>query len=111
VTQRPSELSQTVLSQCSTVIALRMSNREDQDYVRGQLTDAARGLLSMLPTLGQQEAILVGEGAVHPMRVRFGDLEEEHRPRVAPTSFPQAWDKDEKGQDYLAEIIRRWRGW
>jgi DNA helicase HerA-like ATPase len=111
VTQRPSELSQTVLSQCSTVIALRMSNREDQDYVRGQLPDAARGLLSMLPTLGQQEAILVGEGAVHPMRVRFGDLEEEHRPRVAPTSFPQAWDKDEKGQDYLAEIIRRWRGW
>jgi hypothetical protein len=111
VTQRPSELSQTVLSQCSTVIALRMSNREDQDYVRGQLPDAARGLLNMLPTLGQQEAILVGEGAVHPMRVRFGNLEEEHRPRVAPTSFPQAWDKDEKGRDYLADIIRRWRGW
>lgn len=111
VTQRPSELSQTVLSQCSTVIALRMSNREDQDYVRSQLPDAARGLLSMLPTLGQQEAILLGEGAVHPMRVRFADLEEEHRPRVAPTSFPQAWDQDEKGRDYLADILRRWRGW
>ena len=111
VTQRPSELSQTVLSQCSTIIALRMSNREDQEYVRSQLPDAARGLLSMLPTLGQQEAILVGEGAVHPMRVRFADLEEEHRPHVAPTTFPQAWDKDEKGRNYLAEIIRRWRGW
>jgi hypothetical protein len=111
VTQRPSELSQTVLSQCSTVVALRMSNREDQDYVRSQLPDAASGLLSMLPTLGQQEAILVGEGAVHPMRVRFGDLEEEHRPRVSPTSFARAWDGDVKGREYLADIIRRWRGW
>jgi DNA helicase HerA-like ATPase len=111
VTQRPSELSETVLSQCSTVIALRMSNREDQDYVSGQLPDAAQGLLSMLPTLGQQEAILVGEGAVHPMRVRFADLEEEHRPQITPTSFPQAWDKDEKGRAYLANIVKRWRGW
>ena len=111
VTQRPSELSETVLSQCSTVIALRMSNREDQDYVSGQLPDAAQGLLSMLPTLGQQEAILVGEGAVHPMRVRFADLEEEHRPQITPTNFPQAWDRDEKGRAYLAGVVKRWRGW
>jgi DNA helicase HerA-like ATPase len=111
VTQRPSELSETVLSQCSTVIALRMSNSGDQDYVQAQLPDTAKGLLSMLPTLGQQEAILVGEGTVHPMRVRFSDLEEKHRPRVAPTSFPQAWDKDEKGRAYLTDIVKRWRGW
>jgi hypothetical protein len=111
VTQRPSELSETILSQCSTVIALRMSNRQDQDYVSSQLPDAARGLLSMLPTLGQQEAILVGEGAVHPMRVRFGDLAEKHRPRVAPTNFPNAWDRNEKERDFLTEVLRRWRGW
>jgi len=111
VTQRPSELSETVLSQCSTVIALRMSNSEDQDYVLSRLPDSASGLLSMLPTLCQQEAILVGEGTVHPMRVRFGDLEAQHRPRTAPTSFPQAWDKDEKGRKYLTEVIQRWRGW
>jgi DNA helicase HerA-like ATPase len=52
VTQHPSELSETILSQCSTVIALRMPNRDDQNYVRSQLPDAAGGLLNMLPTLG-----------------------------------------------------------
>jgi len=45
------------------------------------------------------------------MRVRFADLEEEHRPQITPTSFPQAWDKDEKGKAYLANIVKRWRGW
>jgi hypothetical protein len=111
VTQRPSELSETILSQCSTVIALRITNRDDQAYVRSHLPDAADGLLNMLPTLGQQEAILVGEGAVHPMRIRFRDLKQEHRPRVAPTNFPAAWDVDDKQRNYLLQIVRRWRGW
>jgi DNA helicase HerA-like ATPase len=111
VTQRPSELSQAVLSQCSTIIALRISNEDDQKFVRNQLPDAAGGLLNMLPTLGQQEAILVGEGAVHPMRIRFNYLDESHRPRVAPTNFPFAWDKDLKDRNQLKDIIKNWRGW
>lgn len=111
VTQRPTELSETVLSQCSTVIALRMPNKDDQDYVRSHLSDAYSGLFNMLPTLGEQEAILVGEGAIHPMRIRFNDLAPNHRPRVAPTNFPAAWDKDAYGKNYLAKLIQRWRGW
>lgn len=111
VTQRPSELSETVLSQCSTVIALRMPNKEDQRYVRSHLPDAYGGLLNMLPTLGEQEAILVGEGAMHPMHIRFSDLGPEFRPRIAPTNFPAAWDQDVKGREYLSKIVRRWRGW
>jgi DNA helicase HerA-like ATPase len=111
VTQRPSELSETVLSQCGTVIALRMPNKDDQRYVRSHLPDAYGGLLNMLPTLGEQEAILVGEGALHPMRIRFNDLEPDHQPRVAPTNFPAAWDKDVSGKKYLAKLLGRWRGW
>lgn len=111
VTQRPTELSETVLSQCSTVIALRMPNKDDQNYVRSHLSDAYSGLFNMLPTLGEQEAILVGEGAIHPMRIRFNDLAPDHRPRVAPTNFPAAWDKDAHGKRYLASLIQRWRGW
>ena len=109
ITQRPSELSEAVLSQCGTIIALRISNEEDKKFVRNHLPDAAGGLLNMLPTLGQQEAILVGEGAVHPMRIRFNDLEESYRPRLAPTNFPFAWDKDTKDRTHLKEIIKRWR--
>ena len=111
VTQRPTELSETVLSQCSTVIALRMPNKDDQNYVRSHLPDAYDGLFNMLPTLGEQEAILVGEGAIHPMRIRFNDLAPNHRPRVAPTNFPAAWDKDLHDKKYLAKLIQRWRGW
>jgi DNA helicase HerA-like ATPase len=109
VTQRPSELSETILSQCSTVIALRTPNRDHQNYVRSQSPDAAGGLLNMLPTLGQQEAILVGEGVVHPVRIRFKDLEKAHQPRVAPSNFPAAWDADSKQRNYLLQIIKRWR--
>jgi len=111
VTQRPSELSETILSQCNTVIALRMANREDQNFVRSLLPDDAAGLLNALPTLGQQEAIVVGEGVSHPMRVRFADLEPEHRPKSASTNFPQAWDGDSKDGRYLARIVEKWRGW
>jgi DNA helicase HerA-like ATPase len=111
VTQRPSELSETILTQCSTVIALRMPNTEDQRYVRSHLPDAYGGLLNMLSTLGEQEAILVGEGAIHPMRIRFNDLPPNHRPRVAPTNFPAAWDREGKGKEFLEAVIKRWRGW
>jgi hypothetical protein len=68
-------------------------------------------LLNMLPTLGEQEAILVGEGAIHPMRIRFNDLPPRHRPRVAPTNFPAAWDREENGREFLEAVIKRWRGW
>ena len=111
VTQRPSELSETILSQCNTVIALRMTNGEDQNFVRSLLPDAAAGLLNTLPTLGRQEAIIVGEGVSHPMRIRFGDLEPEHRPKGSVTNFPEAWDDDTKDRGYLAKTIERWRGW
>ena len=110
VTQRPSELSETILSQCNTIVALRMTNREDQRFVRSLLPDDAAGLLNALPTLGQQEAILVGEGVSHPIRVRFADLEPAHRPKGAGTSFPQAWDTDSKDRQYLNKIVEKWRG-
>jgi DNA helicase HerA-like ATPase len=110
VTQRPSELSETILSQCNTVVALRMTNREDQNFVRSLLPDDAAGLLNALPTLGQQEAILVGEGVSHPIRIRFADLEPAHRPQGAGTTFPQAWDADSKDRQYLDKVLGKWRG-
>ena len=109
VTQRPAELSETILSQCSTIFALRMNNEKDRGYVRAMLPDDAAGLMAGLPTLRQREAIAVGEGVAHPMRIRFAELEPRFRPRGEAANFPQAWEDDRKGRDFVAEIIGRWR--
>lgn len=109
VTQRPSELSETILSQCSTIFALRMNNEKDRGYVRAMLPDDAAGLMAALPTLRQREAIAVGEGVAHPMRIRFAELEPKYRPRGEAANFPQAWEDDRKGRDFVGEIIGRWR--
>ncbi len=109
VTQRPAELSETILSQCSTIFALRMNNDKDRSYVRSMLPDDAAGLMAVLPTLWQREAIAVGEGVAHPMRIRFAELPPEFRPRGEAANFPKAWEDDRKGRDFVAGIIERWR--
>ena len=109
VTQRPSEISEAILSQCSTVFAMRMTNDKDQNLVRRTLPETAAGLLNTLPTLRQQEAIAVGEGVPHPMRIRFNDLERSLRPQGGNTNFPKAWETDHEGLDFLTETVDRWR--
>jgi DNA helicase HerA-like ATPase len=64
VTQRPSELSMSILSQCNTLFALRMSNERDHDFVKNALPESAQSFLSALPSLRTQEAIVMGEGRV-----------------------------------------------
>ena len=109
VSQRPSELSTTILSQCNTLFALRMSNERDQEFVQRALPESARGFLSTLPSLHTQEAIAVGEGVTVPMRLRFDDLAPEHRPRSASASFSTAWQADMLPQAAVTETIERWR--
>ncbi len=109
VTQRPSELSESILSQCSTVFALRMNTEKDQLYVRRTLPDDAAGLLKALPALRQQEAIVVDEGVTHPMRLRFLDLPAALRPSGDSGNFPKAWQNDLEGDKFLTGVIDRWR--
>jgi hypothetical protein len=109
VTQRPSELSETVLSQCGTLFALRMSNDRDQAYVRRALPEGAETLLAALPALGTREAVVVGEAPAVAMRMRFAELPQHARPRAAGASFAEAWQLDDPGRDVLAGVIDRWR--
>jgi len=109
VSQRPSEISESILSQCSTVFALRMSSEKDQNIVRRTLPESASGLLNTLPALRQQEAIVVGEGVAHPMHIRFADLDPKHRPKGDATNFPKAWEHDSNGTEFLKRIVERWR--
>lgn len=109
VTQRPSEIAETILSQCSTLFALRMTNERDQAFVRSTLPESAAGLLNTLPTLRQQESIIIGEGVAHPMRIRFNDLDPAFRPKGKAASFTEAWGEDRKGIDFINTIVERWR--
>lgn len=109
VSQRPSELSETILSQCSTLFALRMGNQKDQDFVRRALPESAEGMLNSLPALRNQQAVVVGEGVVLPMRIRFDDLPEAKRPQSDTASFASAWQEDRSEAGFVARTIDRWR--
>jgi DNA helicase HerA-like ATPase len=109
VSQRPSELSLGILSQCSTLFVLRMSNGPDQDFVRNAMPESGLGLMSALPALRMQEAIVVGEGVTVPMRIRFDDLAPERQPRSGAASFSKAWRREIHEDDFVAETIDRWR--
>lgn len=109
VSQRPSELSPNVLSQCSTLFALRMSNERDQEIVRRALPEASLGLLNSLPSLRTQEAVVVGEGVSLPMRLRFDNLDEEHRPMSGNADFSARWQHQDQGESFVKATVQRWR--
>jgi hypothetical protein len=110
VTQRPSDLAEGVLSQCGTMISLRLNNDRDQAYVRNAMPEGARGFLDALPSLRNRECIIVGEGVPVPMRVRLDDLAPHLRPASDDPVFTDAWREvgDEAG--ILDRTIFRWRG-
>ena len=109
ISQRPSELAESILSQCNTLIALRMSNEQDQNFVQRALPDSVRSLVSVLPTLRTQEALVVGEGTVVPVRLRFNDLDEEHRPQSSDVPFAALWEADATGEEFVKNVVHRWR--
>ena len=108
VTQRPGELDPTVLSQCSTVFAMRLANEHDQDIIRSAIADSSASTLSFLSSMGQREAIAFGEGVATTMRLKF-----EH---IDPSMIPGASGKDvvddyagDDGEVDLIGIVNRLR--
>ncbi|UJX41328.1 DUF87 domain-containing protein [Desulfovibrio sp. JY] len=109
VTQRPSEISETVLSQVNTLVSLRMSNEQDQLFVRRAMPENAAGLLSALPALRTQEAVVVGEGVPVPMRIRLRDLADGERPRSDTARFSEVWSAPRNEPGFIDDTIDRWR--
>ena len=109
VSQRPSELSSSILSQCNTLFALRMSNDQDQDFVSRALPESAKGFLGALASLRTRDAIVVGEGVSVPMRLRFNELASQYQPRSSSAAFSEAWRSDEEPRALIADTIARWR--
>jgi DNA helicase HerA-like ATPase len=109
ITQRPSELSLPALSQCGTVFAMRMGSEGDQQFIARALPDVAREMLSALPSLPTQQAIISGEGVRVPTRVRFDDLEKGRRPHSEGAKFSKAWLADSTDREFIEHGVRRWR--
>ena len=109
ITQRPSDLAEGVLSQCGTIIAMRLNNDRDQAFVRAAMPEGARGFLDSIPALRNRECIICGEGVTIPIRVCFDALAEEKRPASGDPLFSQLW-RDTGGEDQIiARTIAKWR--
>lgn len=109
VSQRPSEVEATVLSQCNSWIVLRITNDSDREHVRSILPDSMAGLTKMLSGLRRQEAIFVGQAAMLPSRILVRSLEPNQLPRSHDIDFDAGWQNDPMTPDQLKTVAGRWR--
>ena len=109
VTQRPSDLAEGVLSQCGTIISMRLNNERDQAFVKAAMPEGARGFLDSIPALRNRECIICGEGVAIPIRVAFDTLEEVKRPASDDPSFIELWNQAGGEEDQVERIVARWR--
>ncbi|MFA5898983.1 MAG: DUF87 domain-containing protein [Hyphomicrobium sp.] len=109
VSQRPAEVDATILSQCNTVFALRMSNDRDQEIVTSAITDTGSGLLEFLPSLGQREALAFGDGVALPVRIKFDELPAHCLPRSTTARFTEHWQNSVGDEGFLEHVVERWR--
>jgi len=110
ISQRPSDVEATVLSQCNSWIILRLTNSNDQEHVSKFLPDSLVGLTKMLPSLTRREAIFVGEAAALPSRIRINKLLPEQLPDSNDISFVKGWVNEPTKAIELKKISDRWIG-
>jgi hypothetical protein len=120
VSQRPAEIDSTILSQCGTIFALRLSDGTDRSQVRGAASDNLEGLFAMLPVLRTGEAIIVGEAVNLPIRTVIDQPNKDRRPDSADPRVvvpwteadgydsPGGWNQKRDPHDY-AEALKAWR--
>jgi DNA helicase HerA-like ATPase len=106
VSQRPHDVSETVLAQCSSFICLRISNPDDQEYVRSMVPDASRGTFAALTSLSKGEVIALGEAV--PMPVRFRVDMPEPPPNSTDIDYSQKW-RDEGDAIDVNKLVNNWR--
>ena len=107
VTQRPSELDETVLSQCGTIVALRMNNNKDRAYVSGAIQDELRSLIDLLPSMRTGEAIISAEGVKIPSRVQFFRLSVAYK--CSDPAVSELWRNAPENENSYAELVKLWR--
>lgn len=106
ISQRPREMSSTILSQCGSFLCLRISNPDDQSYVRNLLPDSVRGITSMFSSLRRGEAILIGDSMIMPTRIKVD--KPNPAPDSADASFTALWSEEPAELD-VAGVLATWR--
>lgn len=111
VSQRPSEVEATVLSQCNSWIVMRITNDSDRRHVQGILPDSLAGLTKVLSGLRRREAIFVGQAAVLPSRILIRDLVKDGKPlpRSQDIDFDTGWQGSPITDEHLTAVGKRWR--
>ncbi len=109
ISQRPSDVERTVLSQCSSWLVMRLTNATDQEHVTRYLPDSLAGLARVLPSLARQEAVFVGEAAAVPARISIRDLKKEQLPDSGDISFVKGWSQAPVDRPAIQAVVRRWR--
>lgn len=109
VSQRPSEVETTVLSQCNSWIVLRLTNDSDREQVKSILPDSLSGLTKVLSGLRRREALFVGQAAMLPSRILIKKLGEAQLPKSADISYEKGWSSDVPSDEMIVEIAKRWR--
>lgn len=109
VSQRPSEVEATVLSQCNSWIVLRVTNDADREHVKAILPDSMAGLTKTLSGLRRQEAIFVGQAAMLPSRIMIRHLLPEQLPKSNDIDFDKGWQGVPMSDEQLKVVANRWR--
>ncbi|WP_459192067.1 ATP-binding protein [Halosimplex sp. J119] len=113
VSQRPTEIDSTILSQCGTIFSMRMSNSKDRGSINSVVSDNMEGILSSLPILQTGEAIIVGQGVKFPIRARIDPPPPDHRPEsqdppVISENDDLGWNQNVTDQNY-DKVLEHWR--
>lgn len=106
VSQRPSEVSETIFSQCNNFVSLRLTNVNDQNYVKGLMPDNSNAIAEILPNLGQGECLIVGDAVLIPSIVKLEKPNPE--PKSQSVNFQDEWQSEWK-EIRFSEVIRRWK--
>jgi uncharacterized protein len=106
--QRPSELSRTVLAQCNSFIVHRIQNPDDQEYFKSVISGINRELLDQLPALAQQQAIILGDCVTLPLQVRINSV--DPRPRSDDPPFTREWSSSSPTIPDVEQIADKWEG-
>ena len=109
VSQRPSEVEATVLSQCNSWLILRLTNDGDREHVRSILPDSMAGMTKVLSGLRRREAVFVGQASVVPSRIMIRELAPEELPASNDVDFHRGWQSEILSEEQLKVVGNRWR--
>ncbi len=107
VTQRPTELDETVLSQCGTTIALRMNNKGDRGHVSAAVQDELANMTDLLPSLKTGEGLIIGEAVKIPSRIQFRKISKA--PKSTDPDVTKQWMLDRPDKNEYTTIVENWR--